>query len=102
MGHSSAIDYDRSEPNSKVLGWSVLISGIFLAVTISSALIYYRTTLTVELNRKENVGVSLELRQQRLADAEVLSSLKWADQQKGLVKIPIELAMKRVETAYTR
>jgi len=102
MGHSSAIDYDRSEPNSKVLGWSVIISGLFLTVTIASALFYYRTTLTTELNRKENVGVSLELRQQRLADAEVLSSLKWADQQKGLVKVPIELAMKRVETLYAR
>ncbi len=102
MEHSTTFDYDRSEPNAKIVAIAVLISAISLVVIFQLSYLFYRGFLTSELNRKENIGVSLELRQQRLNDLDILTSLKWIDQSKGQVKIPIDLAMKRVQANYSR
>jgi hypothetical protein len=102
MEHSSDIDYDRSEPDAKIIGLVVGLSAIFLLVVFLLSYLFYGGLLTAELNRKENVGVSLDLRQQRLKDLDVLTSLKWIDEPKGQVKIPIDLAMKNVQANYSR
>jgi hypothetical protein len=101
MSHST-VDFDRSEPQATPVAIAVGLSTVFLVGLFIFASFLYTSTLSMELNAKENVDMPAELRKHRLAESETLAKFGYIDRRSGLVKLPIELAMKSVQVQYSK
>jgi uncharacterized protein affecting Mg2+/Co2+ transport len=95
MSHSEGvINHDQSNPNSKAIVWSMIITVISLVLTVWAGKIIYNSMSSNELNSKEVTGGGFISQQELKAyEDDQLHSLKWIDQSKGKVQIPIQTAM---------
>jgi len=83
---------ETSGDKAKLTAWSVGILGTFL---IAAGLVWvmYRSTHPAPLGADRVQERHKNLAEIRAADAEALNNYAWADQGKGVVRLPIQRAM---------
>ena len=91
MSHGK-VEYDKENPQSHIIIWVLVLSGLFLIVLFFSSLYFYRTIRTMELNNKENVGTYIELERYSTSELERLNT----------GSVTIEKAIKSVVQEYNR
>src|SRR5260370_1253870 len=91
-----SFDVDTTQPR---LG-SLLLYGFALMVVFFGSVIVliqvFRETTEAQIYKKQLSVVSPELLAQRAEEDEKLNNYAWVDKQKGVVRIPIEQAMRLV------
>ena len=101
MSHSVTLNHDLSEPHSKSIGISIILTAIILVLIGISTVYYYEGTLAEELNSKENEhGAIASLQEVRDYEHLMLNSKKELDSEKGTYQIPIQEAMDKVIERY--
>ena len=97
---SGMINHDQSEPH--IWGSIIVMVVVFilLLATVFGSYFYFNTSLTQELNKKDDTGEPRSLKRQRVYESEFLHSLKWENKRLGIVHIPIDLAMEKVIKRY--
>ena len=90
---------ERKECSSAFIVYSIAILGAFLIVAgLVWAMVHYTAPPPLGTDRAaERKKFLLEM---RAADTEALNSYAWLDKNKGIVRLPIEEAMKLVEAAW--
>jgi|SRR5579859_2434417 len=89
----------RKECSSAFIGYSIAILGAFLIVAgLVWAMVHY--TAPPPLGADRAAERKKFLAEMRAADAEALNSYGWLDKSKGIVRLPIEQAMKLVESKW--
>ena len=94
------LDYDKQDPNSKLVSVSVIVTVLFLAVVILASYYFFVAFLSVDLNSKQQMAKSTKSQLLNKAATIELNALKWADKGQGRVKIPIDVAIKYVVKEY--
>ena len=93
-GHGDVAVEESGLPNLSILGFVVLTAVVFFSTAASLPTLFFRI---VDHMRGEHVspkdGALPTLRAQ---ETERLSTYGYVDQQKGIVRIPIEVAMEKV------
>ncbi|MDB6125695.1 MAG: hypothetical protein JWQ71_4688 [Pedosphaera sp.] len=82
--------------SAAVLAYSVAILGAFLIVA-GLAWLMYSSTRPAPLGEDRSIARKKALTDLRSANAETLNSYGWQDQAKGIVRLPIDQAMKLAE-----
>lgn len=90
---SDIINHEVTEPNSKLVLYSILVTAILLAIMIVVGFIFFKSELSISQNRKQDNAnrhpYIVNIEKEAIKN---LSSLKWMNKSKGQVQIPIELA----------
>ena len=96
----SRLATDKNEPDSKWIWRSILLTVFFLFVTVVGSYYFFIALLSVDQNDKQ-LNDTKRLRE-RLDDESrrALKALRWIDRDKGIVKIPIDVAIDRVIDDY--
>ncbi|HEX4646950.1 MAG TPA: hypothetical protein VH598_15210 [Verrucomicrobiae bacterium] len=90
---------ERKECSSVFIVYSAAILGAFLIVAgLVWAMVHY--TAPAPLGTDRAVERKKFLAEIRAADAEALNNYGWLDKNKGIVRLPIEQAMKLVESQW--
>ncbi|RAP35809.1 hypothetical protein DID80_06080 [Candidatus Marinamargulisbacteria bacterium SCGC AAA071-K20] len=97
---SGEINHDQSEPNAVAALLVLVIVFIALLAITFATYFYFNTSLTQELNIKEDTLTPSSLKSQRVYESEYLQTLKWQSKLNRTVHIPIDLAMKSVIKQY--
>jgi hypothetical protein len=97
---SGVINHDQSEPNAVAALITIIVVFVCLLGVSFGSYFYFNTSLTQELNVKEDTSVPRLLKSQRLYEDDYLYSLKWENKKDRIIHIPIELAMKNVIKRY--
>lgn len=98
--HHAVVEF-QDEPNLTLSSWVIVLTGVFLIVTLWSGLVYYKSTQSDAMNLRERQGKPTEeLKALRHYEATSLQSLRWIDKNKGQIQIPIGLAMDVVRQNY--
>ncbi len=96
--HSHAtgeINHDTTEPNAKAL--VVWITGImvFLVVIVAISFYYYFGVISSEQNKKEMMDTET-------SQVDPMTRAAWVDREKGLVRLPIDMAIQKTVQDYQR
>ncbi len=100
MAHSVQINHDTSEPYSKQIFFFSLIFSVCLIVIFITSLWFYRSTVSNEIYLKEDVNISSSLQNMREEEDNELRRFGWVDKSKGVIKLPIDMAMRRIVESY--
>ena len=73
--------------------FAYLLSTLFIAFSFIFVFYFYESTRSNEQQRKEWYGNYFALQQANLYASEQLGTYQWIDQNKGLVKVPIDVAI---------
>lgn len=92
--HHGTINHDQSEPHAKGIFLSMIITSVVLFVVIYTGVLLYKGMSSTEVNSKEeNSGSFATIQDLHVYEEEQLNTLKWIDQPKGKVQVPISVAM---------
>jgi len=91
--HSHEINHDTNMPNQSMIWLSYTAASLFVIASFIFVFYFYQTTRSNEQAKKEWYGSYVPLEQLRLYESEQLHTYQWVDQAKGLVKVPIDIAM---------
>ena len=90
------------KPNNLVILIGVIVSCVFIVVSIIGCYLFYRGTQNTELDRKESSSSYLPLKQLRAYEHEELHTLKWINKDRNNVQIPIDMAIQNIIRRYNR
>ncbi len=96
----SISQFDHSKPDSFKIALALVGSGVFIFGSLIFAFFLYRATLSTALNTSQITPKSTELKLLQSYEFEKLNSLKWKNKEKGMVQIPVNLAMDLVVKDY--
>jgi hypothetical protein len=102
MSSTGEINHDQSEPNNKLLLYSALITVLLLILSFLFTLGLFRSSLTYELNDKDNTNIPKSVVKMRIYEDEALYSTKWIDKQKKTIQVTIDIAKKIVIDDYSK
>lgn len=92
-----------NEPNSIGIWLSMGLTTITLIVICYFGSLYYRASASDAMGGRESTGgMGAELAELRAYEAEMAGTLKWVDKDKGVVQIPIDVAMDLVVKSYQK
>ena len=80
-------------PDQSMLWLSYIAAAIFVIASFVFIFYFYQTTRSNEQAKKEWYGSYVPLEQLHLYESEQLHTYQWIDQAKGIVKVPINVAM---------
>ena len=99
---SNIVAHDTSEPRVGLIIWTISLFTLFLGLLVVFSYFWYKSLLDQELSRKENTKISIERRQLRIYEDEVLDGYRWTNKSKELVQIPISAAIPLLVEDYRR
>jgi hypothetical protein len=100
MSHTGEITTDQTEPNSKAIWISAIVTVVTLVALFLFSIGIFKTGLTNELNAKENVRTPQSIVKMRTYESEQLNTIKWLDKPSGKVQVSIDIAKKLVLDDY--
>lgn len=102
MSSIGEINHDQSEPNNKYLLFSALITVLLLILSFLFTVVLFRSSLTLELNVKDNTDIPKSIVKKRIYEDEALYSTKWIDKDKKTIQVTIDVAKKIVVDDYSK
>ncbi|NQY73689.1 MAG: hypothetical protein HRT90_02900 [Candidatus Margulisbacteria bacterium] len=99
---SDLTDTLPSEPKLLPIALTILVTVFIIVLFFGYSAYYFSGKASEELNSKEITEKSTDLTQLRVYEDELLNQLKWRDKSKGLVKIPITMAMEKIVEKYQK
>lgn len=91
--HSHEIHHDTNMPDQSMIWLSYFAASLFVIGSFVFIFYFYQTTRSNEQAKKEWYGSYVPLEQLHLYESEQLHTYQWIDQAKGIVKVPIDIAM---------
>jgi hypothetical protein len=92
-----------NEPNSAGIWLSMGLTTIVLITIVYFGSLYYRASASTALDRREEMGgIGSDLAALHAYENEMATTLKWIDKDKGIVQIPIDVAMDLVVKSYQK
>lgn len=92
-----------NEPNSIGIWLSMGLTMFSLIVICYFGSLYYMASSSDTVRGREAVGgIGAELSELRAYEGEMATTLKWVDKEKGVVQIPIDVAMDLVVKSYQK
>eukprot|EP01051_Picozoa_sp_SAG22_P030343 SAG22_NODE_11717_length_472_cov_1.075067_2_plen_101_part_00 len=100
MSDNHKIEVDQSEPNLLALSLTLILSSLFLAVIVYWSIIFFKSEVSQAVNQKQITRITSERQRLALYEDETLNNYHWVDKKMGLVRIPIQSAMRQVVDSY--
>ncbi len=98
----SDLDYDKAEPANTMVGLSVFITSILITIIVVASYFMFVAFLSGDQNQKYELSKTYRLDQLNQLYQKNLNKLEWQNKQKGVVKVPIDVAMDHVVKSYNR
>jgi len=92
-----------NDPNSIRIWLSMGLTAIVLIVICYFGSLYYMASASDTMRGRESAGgIGAELAALREYEGDMATTLKWIDKDKGVVQIPIDVAMDLVVKSYQK
>jgi len=92
-----------NEPHSVAIWLSVGITTVVLIVICYFSAMYYQASASDAMGVREESGhLGGELAELRAYEDEMTTALKWIDKEKGVVQVPMDVAMDLVVKSYQK
>ncbi|NBV82573.1 hypothetical protein EBR57_00395 [bacterium] len=92
-----------NEPYSTAIWLSIGITTVVLVVICYFSSMYYQASASdAMVGREEGGRVGYDLAELRAYENEMATALKWVDKEKGVVQIPMDVAMDLVVKSYQK
>ena len=100
MSETGKINHDQTGVAVGRLWFTVIFTSFFIVVVFVVGFFFFKSTISMELNLKDDTDTSLEIKRLRQYEQDSLHQLKWKSKSKGTVQIPIDLAIDNVVEDY--
>jgi len=97
---SKKLHQENPEPGLKAVAIAMFLCFLGICLVFAWTWYYYQNTVSSETAVKEITRPPQALVHLRRYEDKILSELKWIDQAKGIIHLPIDLAKKKVLKAY--
>lgn len=97
-----SVSHDKSEPNSVAIGLTIFVFTVILIGTFISSIFMYNTFFTDITSEKISQNVNGSIDDLRKSEMNELSTVSYIDESRGVVRLPIDIAMERVFDDYRR